>query len=288
MWVNIMFLTEMTLTGIGMSMFFSSCLTPRYSHGKTFFIGSIVFTILNVILVPTETGVFRVIATTTVVFIYASICFTDKKSVKGLIALLEFSILNLSDMFMICMWFICDMERWIAYGDTAISKERVLLTWGAVIILWGVSGLFIFIRNRGNLTESRATNLSLIFSCLFVQNLFGVCMARPMFNVLDALFGIIIFLESVFIMVEAILLYYVMFTMRKRELVIEEMKTMEEKIELNAKFYEESLKQYQRMRELRHDAKNYLQTLEYLMEADREEAGRLAESLEQRIIEGTE
>lgn len=287
MWVNMMFLIEMTLTGIAMSVFCSSCLTPKYSQGKTFLTGCILFTALNVILVPTEVTPLRSVITTMVVVAYSHIFFADKKSVKSLTALLEFAALNLSDMIMIWIWCVCDMENMIAYGDTAISKERVLLTWGAVVILWGVSGLFIFIRNRGKITESRATNFSLIFSCLVIQNFLGICLIRPMFNVLDKLFGNIVLLESLFIILEIVLLYYVMFAMRKKELVIEEMKMMEEKVELNAKFYKESLKQYQWTKELRHDAKNYLQALEYLMETDRKEAGRLIETLEKRIMDET-
>lgn len=189
----------------------------------------------------------------------------------------------ISELVFTGLWYAVGWDKLIPFGDTAISEVRVMMNLLVVLIFWSVSGLFIFIWNRTKQKQLSVVGLQIVLPCLIVQNLLTACFL--MIQGAGDVSGCVNILEGIFIFCECALIYYEMFFTRKKELLAEEVKTMEEKIVFNTKFYDESLERYQKMREMRHDTKNYLQTLEYLVEVEPEEAEKMLEILKKRITE---
>ena len=267
-----------------MADFFNYCLSARFSEKIVHNLARVVFVLLNILTVPMmDAGKWRTILTMVVFFAWVFLFYREQVKIKIPIVGVEFILISISEMIGNIIWTLGNFDEEIPLGSNEFSMARVFVTLSTVIILWGLNTIFLFFwkRNRSNWIKENIVRISLplitVQLCLFcflIQVDIFLIGSKWMFMLIT---------EVILMIIEMILMYYEFIYLRKKELLEMEMELMEANNRIQAQYCNERIKYYDELRELRHDAKNQLQMVCFLVDSDKDEAKKILDSMEQKI-----
>ena len=282
---DILHIVNMSLAGILMALFYISCLKPRFNKKTTYISGCTYMALLNIVYSLLERSVLKSASCFLLIFIYIIIFYKDKPMRTFFTYVAEVCAILLSDIMASGFWYVGGFYKSIRLGSTAISNERIVIELFAVVALLNVNILFLYIKNRFEKINDHRNRMTVIFPFLVWINVLTVGEAHLFINVEAKLYFYYIVIIVGVSFLDLILTLYLLRCLYDGEIKMQELKRMEEENSRNKQIYQKRWDEYQKMRELRHDAANYVQTIEYLQQQDKEKAAEMLDLLEKRIRE---
>ena len=272
------------VAGIIMADFFNYCLSARFSEKIVHNLARVVFVLLNVLTVSMMgASKWRTILTMVVFFAWVFLFYREQVKIKIPIVGVEFILISISETIGNIIWTLGNFDEEIPLGSNEFSMARVFVTLSTVIVLWGLNTIFLFAWKRNRLNWIKENSVRISLPLITVQLcLFCFLMQVDIF-LIGSKWMFMLITEVILMIIEMILMYYEFIYLRKKELLEMEIELMEANNRVQAQYCKERIKYYDDLRELRHDAKNQLQMVCFLVDSDKDEAEKILDSMEQKI-----
>ena len=282
---NILHLVNMSLAGILMASYYISFLKPRFDKKLTYIAGCVCMALLNIVFSFWERSVLKSASCLLLILLYVIISFKDKPAKMVFAYISENCAVLLADIMASGFWYLGGFYNSLHLGTTVINNERIIIEAFVVVALLNVNILFMYIKNRFEKINDYKNRMTVIFPFFVWINILTVGEAYLFVKVEAKLYFYYVVVVVVFTLLELILTIYLLQCIYEGEIKMQELKMMEEENCRNKQIYQKRWDEYQKMRELRHDAANYIQTIECLRYQDKEKAEEMLDILEKRIRE---
>lgn len=266
MWLWLVVVAQVIIDTILHVYFFGHCLVPR----KSFFVGKILpfisFVCAELIFFQMEQSVWRPFLSVALCIIIVSVCYSDKFTVKLFTALAEIAIMLTIEM-------VCYILLAVALGNSAINVYELMSFDPLVVIIrflyqtifWPAIYLYVHVWVRRKIRKNYGDFLAFAIT-LFVHVGLVIAVLRSFFDYFDHN-AVALMLMAVFAgIISDIIMVTKLEESSNRNILSEQLTHVEAIRNMEFRYYCRLKDEIQTIRNIRHDALNHIQSIEYLMQ----------------------
>lgn len=283
MWINLLYLIEVGFVSWIITWFYSRCLNKRFRYSSVIMFILVYLLHCSIRYIPPSALKGMLSMSTLVMGVI--ILFKDKFYKTCVVALFENIIIFLSDSCTTGLYYTLGINYLmpLEYGNVSINLTRIIMTTVAFILLVNFNICAVNIWKKQHLLYSSKTLILNILPCTFCQNLILFAFINLGYGVNSSRQNLIVIVTVFLLLVEIFLMYYLLICIYRKQVIEDKVKLLEQDNRYNQDLFRMKWDNYQKIKKLRHDTKNYLATLEYLEKIDKKQAELAVRSLEQRI-----
>ena len=283
---NVIHTVNMCFAGIIMAMFYSGCLEPRFNKRKTFVVTCIYMALLNIFFTGLEVSVVRSLVCFTVIAVYLLSAYKERIIKYIMIFMTENCVVLLADVITSCLWYIGGYYDKLTLGSKAVNSTRVMIEFFMLTVFLNLNFLFLYLRNKIKKITVEYNRTKLIIPFVAWINILILGEAHLFIGVNLHVYFTYIVTIVLFSIIDLMLTVYLIRCICDGEVKMQKLEMLEEENKRNELRYRNMWDRYLYMKKLRHDAANYIQTIEFLQKRDTEKAVEMLDILEKRIKEG--